>query len=194
MTNVASNANSAAAGEAKQIVIKEIQAKWGKFSDQDLSALKSNGDLVTQLAAKYSLEKSQAQRDVDRADEGPPDLTPGTPKTKPWSPWAATVRLSRGKSRQMTILDYSTEAELYPTAREVELSPVRRRKTRQPIGYGRFARAADAIRFAIEELPPELLLATHLKVADEGSTATQFAGCTRVSNIRWRAAPRTGEQ
>jgi hypothetical protein len=34
----------------------------------------------------------------------------------------------------MTILDYSTEAELYPTAREVELSPVRRRKTRQPIG------------------------------------------------------------
>jgi hypothetical protein len=58
----------------------------------------------------------------------------------------------------MTILDYSTEAELYPTAREVELSPVRRRKTRQPVGYGRFARAADAIRFAIEELPPELLL------------------------------------
>jgi hypothetical protein len=67
----------------------------------------------------------------------------------------------------MTILDYSTEAELYPTAREVEPSPVRRRKTRQPIGYGRFARAADAIRFAIEELPPELLLATHLKVADK---------------------------
>jgi Arc/MetJ-type ribon-helix-helix transcriptional regulator len=67
----------------------------------------------------------------------------------------------------MTILDYSTEAELYPNAREVELSPVRRRKRRQPIGYGRFARAADAIRFAIEELPSELLPATHLKVADE---------------------------
>ena len=43
----------------------------------------------------------------------------------------------------------------------IELPPVRRRKTRQPIGYGRFARAANAIRFAIEELPPELLLATH---------------------------------
>ena len=38
---------------------------------------------------------------------------------------------------------------------------------RQPIGYGRFARAADAIRFAIEELPPELLLAAQLKVAGE---------------------------
>jgi hypothetical protein len=36
-----------------------------------------------------------------------------------------------------------------------------------PIGYGRFARAADAIRFAIEELPPELLLAAELKVAEE---------------------------
>jgi hypothetical protein len=70
MTNVASNANSAAAGEAKQIVIKEIQAKWSKFSEQDLSALKSNSDLVTQLAAKYSLEKSQAQRDVDALMKG----------------------------------------------------------------------------------------------------------------------------
>jgi hypothetical protein len=70
MTNVASNANPAAAGEAKQIVIKEIQAKWGKFSEQDLSALKSNGDLVTQLAAKYGLEKSQAQRDVDALMKG----------------------------------------------------------------------------------------------------------------------------
>jgi hypothetical protein len=65
----------------------------------------------------------------------------------------------------MAILDYSTEAELSPTASGVELS--RRRKMRQPSGFGRFARAADAIRFAIEELPPELLLATRLKVADE---------------------------
>jgi Arc/MetJ-type ribon-helix-helix transcriptional regulator len=38
---------------------------------------------------------------------------------------------------------------------------------RQPIGYGRFARAADAIRFAIEELQPELLPAAQLKVAQE---------------------------
>jgi hypothetical protein len=73
--------------------------------------------------------------------------------------------VAQGKSRQMAILDYSTEAELSPTASE--LAPIRHRKTRQPIGYGRFARAADAIRFAIEELPPELLLAAQLKVADQ---------------------------
>jgi hypothetical protein len=65
----------------------------------------------------------------------------------------------------MAILDYSDEAELSPS--DVELSPNTRRKVRQPTGFGRFARAADAIRFAIEELPPELLLATQLKVAKE---------------------------
>jgi hypothetical protein len=67
----------------------------------------------------------------------------------------------------MAIFDYSSQAELSPIASEVELTPTRHRKTRQPIGYGRFARAAEAIRFAIEELPPELLMVAQLKVADE---------------------------
>jgi Arc/MetJ-type ribon-helix-helix transcriptional regulator len=67
----------------------------------------------------------------------------------------------------MDILDYSDEAELSPSASDGELSPTKRRKMRQPTGFGRFARAADAIRFAIEELPPELLLATQLKVAEK---------------------------
>ncbi len=67
----------------------------------------------------------------------------------------------------MAILDYSTEAELSPTASDVELSPIRSRKMRQPTGFGRFASAADTIRFAIEELPPGLLLATQLKVAEK---------------------------
>jgi hypothetical protein len=67
----------------------------------------------------------------------------------------------------MAILDYSDEAELSPSASDMGLSPIRRRKMRQPTGFGRFARAADAIRFAIEELPPDLLLGTQLKVAEE---------------------------
>ncbi len=66
----------------------------------------------------------------------------------------------------MATFNYSTEADLSPTASEVGLLTTRRRM-RQPIGYGRFARAADAIRFAIEELPPELLLAAQLKVAEQ---------------------------
>jgi hypothetical protein len=67
----------------------------------------------------------------------------------------------------MAIFDYSTEAELSSTVSEVALFATRRPRIRQPTGYGRFARAADAIRFAIEELPPELFLAVQLKVAEE---------------------------
>jgi hypothetical protein len=56
----------------------------------------------------------------------------------------------------MATFDYTLEAELFPT---------RSRKTGRPaFGYRRFARAADAIRFAIEELPPELLLGAFLEV------------------------------
>jgi hypothetical protein len=58
------------AAETKQIVIKEIRAKWGKFSEDDLSSLKNKDDLVTQRAAKYGLAKSVAKRDVDALMDG----------------------------------------------------------------------------------------------------------------------------
>ena len=59
----------------------------------------------------------------------------------------------------MSAFDYAAEAELFPT---------RIRKTgRQNFGYKRFARAADAIRFAIEDLPPTLLVGAHLEVDEE---------------------------
>src|SRR6266478_6038535 len=67
----------------------------------------------------------------------------------------------------MAIFDYSSEAELSPTAGEVGYSSPAGGGCGSPPGYGRFARAADAIRFAVEELPPELLLAAQLKVAEQ---------------------------
>jgi hypothetical protein len=73
MTNTASNASTVkpeTAADTRQIVLKEISAKWGKFSEQDLSALKSKDDLVTQVVGKYSLAKDQAQRDVDALLKG----------------------------------------------------------------------------------------------------------------------------
>jgi hypothetical protein len=73
MTTVASNPIAAKPGTAaatRQMVLTEIRAKWGKFSERDLSALKGNDDLVMQLAAKYGLEKNQAQRDVDALMKG----------------------------------------------------------------------------------------------------------------------------
>jgi hypothetical protein len=58
------------ATETKQIVLKEIGAKWSKFSEKELSALTGRDDLVTQVVAKYGLEKPQAQRDVDALLKG----------------------------------------------------------------------------------------------------------------------------
>jgi hypothetical protein len=58
-----------------------------------------------------------------------------------------------------TTFDYSNEAELYPTRS--------RKARRQPMGYRRFARAADAIRFAIEELPADLLIGAYLEVDEK---------------------------
>lgn len=48
----------------------EIQQKWGKFSAQEITALKDKDDLVAQVQAKYSLDKPQAQRDVDAFARG----------------------------------------------------------------------------------------------------------------------------
>lgn len=68
----------------------------------------------------------------------------------------------------MAVFDYSTVAELFPTRSEAELLPAKgRRLRREPAGYGRFARAADAIRFAIEELSPGLLPDACLEVDEE---------------------------
>jgi hypothetical protein len=59
------NPNTNTPTDARQIVLKDIASKWGKFSQQELEALKSKDDLVTQVVAKYSVDKAQAQREVD---------------------------------------------------------------------------------------------------------------------------------
>jgi hypothetical protein len=64
------SANSGSSAETKQILLKDIGAKWNKFSEQELGALKSKDELVTQVVAKYSIDKAQAQRDVDAVMKG----------------------------------------------------------------------------------------------------------------------------
>ncbi|MBI1211776.1 MAG: hypothetical protein GC190_09965 [Alphaproteobacteria bacterium] len=58
------------ADNGKQAVLKDIHAKWNKFSEQELAALTGRDDLVTQVAAKYGQEKGLAQRDVDALLKG----------------------------------------------------------------------------------------------------------------------------
>jgi hypothetical protein len=48
----------------------EIQKQWSKFTYQEVSALKSKDELVTQVQTKYALDKAQAQKDVDTFAKG----------------------------------------------------------------------------------------------------------------------------
>jgi hypothetical protein len=67
----------------------------------------------------------------------------------------------------MDSLDFATAAEPFNYGTEAELfSAGNRNGRRQALGYRRFAKAADAIRFAIEELPPQLLAGSYLEVAE----------------------------
>lgn len=65
----------------------------------------------------------------------------------------------------MAAIDYASQAELFDYETEAELFSIRRSKSRrQSLGYRRFVRAADAIRFAVEDQPQALLLGTYLEV------------------------------
>jgi hypothetical protein len=66
----------------------------------------------------------------------------------------------------MTTFDYNALAELYP-ARSWKGNAGR-------ISYKRFEMAAEAVRFAIEELPSQALLGTYLEVDEERFDSQQI--------------------
>ncbi len=62
-------------------------------------------------------------------------------------------------ARQPGGFDYLGEAELFPTNN--------RKYKRAAFGYRRFSKAAEAIRFAIEQLPSEALAGAYLEVREQ---------------------------
>jgi hypothetical protein len=59
----------------------------------------------------------------------------------------------------MSTFDYTLQAELFPAKSW--------KAKARGITYKRFDVAAEAVRFAIEQLPPECLLGTYLEVDEE---------------------------
>ena len=80
------------------------------------------------------------------------------------------------------MFDYAASAELF--------MPKRKRGARQPLSYRRFATAAEAIRFAVEEFPSVRTLGAWMQVPFGEQTSVRTSGrfCKAVSQ-RCNAEP-----
>jgi hypothetical protein len=65
MSNASTRHSDSAVDTARNAMLGEIGSKWSKFSKQELSALETDDELVSQVVAKYGIGKNAAQRDVD---------------------------------------------------------------------------------------------------------------------------------
>ncbi len=68
---------------------------------------------------------------------------------------AQAVNRARQQAQDLTEFDYNSSAELFPS---------RGRRNSGGIKYRRFSTAAEALRFAVEELPPPALAGAYLEV------------------------------
>ena len=100
---------------------------------------------------------------------------------------ARHVDAGKADEKQTTVFDYAAAAELFPT---------RTRSGRlQPVGYKRFTQAAEAIRFAIEDLSPQLLVGAYLEVDEErfdGAAIRRLYDSPRYPLVR-RSAKQAGK-
>ena len=78
------------------------------------------------------------------------------------APVPAALRRARAAATddpRLASFDFASAAELFPTRG--------RRPGRHPMTYRRFARADEAVRFAMEDLPAELLVGAYLEVDEQ---------------------------
>src|SRR5260370_36699303 len=92
--------------------------------------------------------------------------------SRPIAPASADFieRQRRWKETKMAVL-ISVDAKSFDYEAVAELFPARSKKfNRQPARYQRFERAADALQFAIEVLPPQLFLGAYLEGEEDRFT------------------------
>jgi hypothetical protein len=65
---------------------------------------------------------------------------------------------TRVRERDLNGFDYNAPAELFPS---------RTKRSNVQVKYRRFETAAEALQFAIEEMPPPVLLGAFLEVKEE---------------------------
>ena len=65
------------------------------------------------------------------------------------------INRARGQAEDLSGFDYTASAELFPS---------RGKRNSGNIAYKRFSTAAEALRFAVEELPSQALIGAYLEV------------------------------
>lgn len=70
MTNATQPTAAAPQADKAAGMRNDIAQKWSKFNATEIANLKDKDDLVSQVQSKYSIDKAQAQQDVDAFANG----------------------------------------------------------------------------------------------------------------------------